>query len=437
MSIRRAIGLLVLGFLAVFAAPSQAVPVDGLYDATVVVPNTSEASREPAMTEALKKVLVRVTGSDDVLQNEGAGQLLERAGSLVQAYRYEAVKIPPKTDQSAGEGASTEASAAKERLELVVSFGSVGVNRALAEIGAKVWGANRPIIMVWMAVNNREGRFLAGTRDGSWVRALRAQAQRRGVPVQMPEADALERGDLSLSEIWGGFMGALEGASSGYRYDYLALVRVQERGDQWFARWSLNEDTPFAEGEVQGDSIEALNQALVAAWARHLADRYAVSASELQEEQTVDLVVDQIKDLTSYAQVRRALSDMTPVVDVNPVLLAPESLRLRVSFKGELRVLQEYLALDHRFEKIQRSEPESYSFGEVIRELPVSTTGDEPGTLPPLRQPTPRMSENGTGAPSPEASQESESESFKRLHPLLEYRWRGKGQDAESGNDDK
>ena len=114
--------LLLAGTLAALGAgPAVAVTVTGLYSVEVPVEGAQSEDLSAGYAEGLKKVFVRVSGSRDVLANEGLTDLLSNAESLLQSYQV-----------LRSEGG--------DRLRM--TFGAVGVNNALASVDAPVWGAN-------------------------------------------------------------------------------------------------------------------------------------------------------------------------------------------------------------------------------------------------------------------------------------------------------
>lgn len=398
----RNLAVLLLGGLLI-AGNSQAVPVQGLYDAVVPVPDTSEAERPQAFARALEKVLVRTSGSPQVLQQEGLSDVLAKAGGLVQAYRYQR----SETDEDA--------------LELAVSFGAVGVTRALASINAPVWGANRPAVLGWVAVQSRSGRTLAANRaDSEWGGLIEDAAQDKGIPLVLPDYDEDDQAVVSLSDIWGLFMTPIEKASERYRSDLLGVARIAESSGGFSARWALKGTGLSLNGQVQGDSPQAVADAIMAAWAEALAERYAVEPGGDQTLQVVDVVISAVEDLEAYAQIRQSLDAMEPVSGAAPVRVLGDTLRIRVSFNGELELLREHLALDRRLSPQQ-----------VSADIPASGAagGRDDGPAPdPWIQPIPApgepvaASDNG---PMSEHGLQGNDADFKSLYPVLYFEWAG------------
>lgn len=321
-------------------SPALAVTVSGLYSAEVPVAGSSPGQLNAGYQEGLRRVIVRVSGSDDVLRREGVSDLVGRAESLLQSYQF------LRGDDS------------NPYNRLRMTFGAVGVNQALAAIDAPVWGANRPLTLAWIAVEAGGARQLLvapeeGRAEGDaarqWREAFQRAAINRGLPLNLPPRRF--NGDRELmSEIWGQFMGQLRTASSELDHDLLSAVRVTYSGGQWRAGWVF-EGVGFEESEtgVRAGSIDDLAAAVVGRWANMLASTYAVAAGEVGELPQVDIVIDQLDSLEDYAAAQRALGDLTPVQSVGAVRVTSSRATLRVAFSGELDQLKGYIALDARF----------------------------------------------------------------------------------------
>lgn len=351
------IGLLLL----IWSGPATAVTVSGLYSARVPVEGASEAQLTKGYADGLRQVLVRVSGSQDVLATAGVDSLLADAESLLLSYQV-------ARDES---GQSI----------LSMSFGAVGVNRALASIDAPVWGANRPLTLAWIAVEDRGARTLvtgasestaSATADGGWSTAFDAAARKRGLPLTTPPESFNTSREL-LSDIWGQFVGRVKSASSDLEHDVLALVRVSRAGGQWRAGWVFDGMSMDAgEESVTAPTQQALAEAVINRWAERYAGRYAVAASEVGDSPQVDIVLRGVSSLEDYARVNKILQDLTPVVGVGAHRVRDDQLTLRVAFSGELDQLQEYIALDPRFVAIESGIPSE-------SEMPNSGAPELPG----------------------------------------------------------
>lgn len=329
---RAAVGaaVLLMGF-AFLGAPAQAVTVSGLYSVEVPVGGSSSAQLQQGYEEGLRRVLVRVSGSRDVLARDGIQSVLAKAESLLLSYQF----------LRGDDGGS----------RLQMSFGAVGVNRALASIDAPVWGANRPLTLAWIAVEDRGSRRLitGGAETDQWRSAFAQAASERGLPMALPPENF--RGDRELlSEIWGQFVGRVRSSAPDTSHDVMALVRVSQSGGQWRAGWVFD-GMAMDGGEelVTAANPQALARAVIDRWADRYAGRYAVAAGEVGDLPQVDIVVQGIRSVEDYGKVNRILEGFTPVQAVGASRVKGDQLTLRVTFNGELDQLKEYVALDPRF----------------------------------------------------------------------------------------
>ncbi len=409
--------LCLLALLGALAISVHAVPVANLYQATVPVPSTQESDRATAFSDALKKVVARVAGNQGAQAESGLSATFSHAESLVQSYRY--VKGPDEQDQ------------------IQVSFGAVGVNRALASAGVPVWGANRPLMVVWAAVDTGSGRILVTPDSGDWASAFNKAARAWGLPIVLPRYDAADQRSLNLSEVWGQFMDSISAASHRYHADLVVALRIAGQSGQWSASWQMQGGDVQAQGQNTADTPEDLASAVAQAWAQDLAKRYAVPPAVVGSDQSVDLAIKGVNGLGSYAAVRQALHGMTPIQAVVPVNITPDELILRVKFAGELAVLQQYIALDHRFKS---RETPAQAFAPVTLPTSAPETSPAASTSAPEVSSAPVASEQAgavagiTSGPTVEAVEpEAGSAGFSRLYPRLDYTWTGGAAPASPG----
>jgi hypothetical protein len=405
-----------------FSAQVSAVTVSGLYSAKVPVEGSSPGQLAQGYADGLSQVLVRVSGTRDVLAIEGVEALLSDAESLLLSYQV-------ARDESG-------------RSVLSMSFGAVGVNRALASINAPVWGANRPLTLAWIAVEDRGSRTLVTRSDasagqesaGSWRAAFDEAARKRGLPVALPPADFAADREL-LSDIWGQFIGRVKSASEDLDHDVLALVRVSRAGGQWRAGWVFDGMAMNAgEESVTAQTPEALAEAMINRWAELYASRYAVAASEVGDSPQVDIVLRGVTSLEDYARANKVLEGLTPVVSVGAHRVRDEQLTLRVAFSGELDQLREYIALDPRFVPMEADVPAESPVTGPIAEDQAASPGASAEEGPDSEEAQPASPDQQASAEAPEETtlftyqpvpvdEEEAREAFESLYQVLYYRW--------------
>jgi hypothetical protein len=414
-------------FLAGLCAPASAVTVSGLYAADVPVASASADDLAEGYAAGLSKVFVRISGTRDVLSMDGVKPLLADAESLLLSYQV--------LRNESGES------------HLRMTFGAVGVNRALASVNAPVWGANRPLTLAWIAVEDRGSRALVTESGGrqstdAWQSAFKQAASDRGLPVAFPPESFGGKREL-LSDIWGQFVGRVRSASADIDHDALALVRISRSGGQWRAGWVFGGKAMDAgEESLMADSPEALAHAVVNRWTELYASRYAVAAGEVGESPQVDIVVRGVSTLADYGKITKVLEGLTPVVSVGASRVKENQLTLRVAFSGELDQLREYIALDPRFVALDSEpgnmsgQPEPASGMQVVKEkrqpvpegagpaTPVDAAGPDAGNGQGKGQDKPQNKGQTMFSYQPLAVDEQEAEeAFESLYQVLYYRW--------------
>ncbi|MBJ6138186.1 DUF2066 domain-containing protein [Marinobacter litoralis] len=387
------------------ASPAAAVTITGLYNADVQISDTRSSSVKAGYEAGLREVLVRVSGSRDVLELEGVDDLLAKAESLLLSYQV---------GQSEGQS------------RMQMSFGAVGVNRGLAALNAPVWGANRPLTLAWIAVEDRGQRQLItaeaeassqSANAAEWRQLFMAAASERGLPMVFPGQQFSDDRSL-LSDLWGQFVDRIEAASEGLAYDVISLMRISRSGGQWRAGWvfeGMGMDP--SERSVSAGTPAELAAKVVDNWADLYASRYAVSAGNVGDSPVVDVVLDGVTSLADYGKVLKALESMTPVRAVGASRIRGERLTLEVAFSGELSQLQEYIALDPRF--VAQSAEDATTMDATEAPQSTASVGQE-------------KQEDGVEAAEasgpayqslPDGDEQDAADAFESLYEVLYYRW--------------
>ena len=318
--------------LAVVAAPVWAVEVASLYTAQVPLDPEAANPRAAAYEMALADVLLRVSGSELANDPEMIGLLFPEPASYIVQFR------PGEEDT------------------LWVSFDGEAIERVLRQAGQTVWGSDRPLTLVWLAVDwgqgEREivaaddpvrGRDEARSIDRN--RLLRQRvldiAERRGLPVAFPLLDTIDLQNVSFSDIWGGFDDALIDASVRYEADAVLVGRVRPASAAR-NRWSF-----YLGGEQRSWNGEP--ELVINDVADLLAAEFAISGTAVAE--TVDLAVGGISTIESFATVENLLDDLPVVERFSIVEVDGDRVRFRVSAIGGVERLRRALRFSDLIEQ--------------------------------------------------------------------------------------
>lgn len=307
-----------------FSAPSRAVEVENLYTVEVPMDRSSRNPQNDAYEQALREVLVRITGS------EAAAQSPELQGIFPTPSQY-VLQYGPGEDDS-----------------LIVTLDGPAIEALLRRAGQPVWGIDRPLTLLWLAVDRgTAGRNIvaaddtlsgpADSRTGNESSALRervlAAAKRRGLPVLFPLLDTEDRERISFSDIWGGFSEPLRAASRRYGTSSVLVGRLRSTAAMQ-GRWSYT--TGGQQREWRGGPEEAINQLADA-----LATQYAVSGSA--PIGSVLLTVSGIDSVTAYGSVQKLLADLAVIDAYRIDTVAGTDLRFQVQVRGGVERLRSAL----------------------------------------------------------------------------------------------
>ena len=338
--VRRFVG----GLCAAAAAGGAAEVVPWLYDAEVPVASQTQADRQRATSVALARVLARVTGLTRVPFTEPLTAAL--AAPEHYTLRYSFHTVPPPTS------AHLDADGAAAGLRLRVRFLAAAVRGLLREAELPVWGADRPVVLVWLAVrdDHRTAVVAADETDG-WARGLAVAARRRGLVLMLPLMDMMDA-NISAPVVWGRFWERLESASTRYRPDVLVVGRAEPLRDGWMAEWATRGRKSAPAGEPRrrdgerfshrGASPEALGERLVDNLADALAARFAVRG----DQRVFAVTVRGAQTVRGYASLLEHLGEQEHIDRVDVVSATPETLMIRLHTRSGLGQLQDLLGQD-------------------------------------------------------------------------------------------
>lgn len=290
--LRRYMFALVIGGWSLTAG---AATVENLLRVVVPVENQSAELRDEAFREGLATVVVRLTGQSRVGTSGVVEELRENAAGYVQRFQYV-------------NGASGP------RLE--ITYYGEALRRALVESETPVWEANRPPVLVWMAIERQGERILLGEDQGEKTRRrLSEAALTYGVPLLFPRLDARDRETVSSSDIWGGFVDPIARASERYDTPLIWVGRLEQRDGSWTARWRLLSESGRSAWSDQGATVSEVFDRGASGLAGRLVDSYAV-LPELQDGRILRLHVRDVDSPARYARLEQHLEDISGVVDV-------------------------------------------------------------------------------------------------------------------------
>ena len=136
----------VLVILLFMSSPfSNAEEVENLYVSLVPVADQSAESKERGISDALKNVLVKLTGNGDVLQLSRLATIFDNASAYIDALSFQDLPITNNL---------TSQDSAAQKVGLRVSFSRSAIDELIRNNQLPVLPSNRPKLLVWVVLDD-------------------------------------------------------------------------------------------------------------------------------------------------------------------------------------------------------------------------------------------------------------------------------------------
>jgi hypothetical protein len=318
--------------LAIVASPAWAVEVTSLYTAQVPLDQEEDDPRARAYEMALADVLLRVSGQELSADAERFALLFPNPASYV-------VQFAPGADDT-----------------LWVSFDGEAIEKVLRFAGETVWGSDRPLTLIWLAVDWGQGereiisaddpaRSRDEARSIDRNRLLRQRvldiAERRGLPVAFPLLDTIDLQNVGFSDIWGGFDEALIVASERYEADSILVGRIRPASSQRNS-WSYH-----IGGEERSWTGEP--ELVIGLVADLLAAEFAISGNAALE--SIELTIAGVDSVEAFGAVQNVLGELTLIESFSIAEVEGDRIRYRVEALGGVDRLRRALRLNGLIEQ--------------------------------------------------------------------------------------
>ena len=307
-----------LALCAVLATPALA----DLYSGEVAVADQSEAERTAANAEALKQVLVKVSGDQAAAERPQVAGALKDPTPLVQAFYYR-----QEVDRS---GATPQL-----KLYYVANFEPRAITRLLSSSGLAQWARERPTLMVWIPMAESSAAL-----SESELQPLLRRASERGIVLKRGlDEDAAASGNLDTRDV-----DVLKQIASRAGVPGVLAGRLFPSSDNVIGRFAFNDGERTESFEVSGASpIDAL-RAAADETANRLASRYAFDAADSTPE-PVRAVIRNIGDAGDYARAQSYLASLSIVRELRQSAAAGNTLTLDMSVSGGSERLKSIVGL--------------------------------------------------------------------------------------------
>jgi hypothetical protein len=299
------IGLLLGGGVATAATRAE------LWQATVPLADRSDAAYGRAFQDALKIVLVRVTGRRSAAAEPALSPLVSQARRYVQQFHATA------------DG------------QVSVAFDGTALERWLAQNDQPFWGGERPLTFVWLGEETGPQTGTVVTRDGSseLKAALEAQAAARGIQLLWPTAADLQANHIDFAALGATPASSLAELARHLGGDGVLVGRASNATANANLRWTyVYQDHS---NEFSG-TLEGVDRA---------ADAYASALATSGNSVPIAIEVAGINDVKDYAGVQTYLESLSFISHVGVEALHGDTVRFALLARGGAATLQRALSL--------------------------------------------------------------------------------------------
>ena len=313
------------------AAPIYADVIEDLYLTTVPVESQNREQRQEAIRTGLSQVLVRVTGSNQVLTVPAIEAALNQPTRYAQRFRYQ-------KQEKDGEKVQV----------LWMQFDEGAITKLLHNNQMPVWGRTRPATLLWLVIDDRRKRTLISNDKQAEARQIiEAQAKLRGLPLRLPLYDLSDRANLSITDIWGNFEEAILAASSRYQTEAVLVGRVyRTSAKSWSGRWTLYFEGRQQNWQTSGESLEVAMLPGVSQTTELLAQHYAQVDSGLSSDQ-LRVQINGVSALAAYMRVLKYLDSLDAVTQVQPSRIESNSVIFTLTSRRGQSAVSQAIALGH------------------------------------------------------------------------------------------
>lgn len=183
------------------------------------------------------------------------------------------------------------------------------------------------------------------------VAVIKAEGERRGLPVLVPVGDFDDVVNVSPPDIWGGFVNPLSDVSERYNPDGVVLLKIRRNRVDWqlYPKFQDMKYSAPIEGSDTGD-INGVLANVVDAIADQYASRTAVTLGGDASNTTL-LSITGLQSSEDYFSLERTLEGLNSIASLKLQSLSQGEAIFQISLLGTEEVFNNELMVDRRISK--------------------------------------------------------------------------------------
>ena len=304
----------------VFPASAQ----NEFYSARVEVPDRSDSALTEGVQEALGRVLIRVSGNEEIAERTGVAAAIMGARDRVTRYSYEQEEA---------------------QVYLRATFDDVLVKSILRDSDATFWAQDRPPVLLWLVVDEPfSRRFATVSQDGELLMTLSEAFTERGVTLRLPLLDLEDAAALSPEMVWQNVTSRIRAASERYGTQHILVGRyVQLTTGALLADWLYLDTETQRRDQVQGNEIIPIALTGVDLAVDAMVERYAVTLESRPVTGYVSVTVTGVESYADYRAVMDLLRSLPLLESVSVGEVRGDVLAVRVTGVSSTDAIQRVL----------------------------------------------------------------------------------------------
>jgi hypothetical protein len=367
--------------LCLFSFNAFAVTVTDLYRVSVAVENQGDESRKLGIQWAFQQLLIKVSGSQDVLNNPTLIEASQNAERYVQGFSYQQDGFD-------------------EQIYLQAWFSKALVVPLIKRAQAPIWGENRPLLLNWLAIEPTDNmvighfdvarliRLAQGNDDGSinpddapndvlaesapivrgerllvsnqhmqlHKRFSRAFSE-RGLPILWPVDDLEDQANLPLNQLWWLSERAIELASQRYQTDAVLAGKLnQSANGVWQYEGILQHGLVKKNIITESDTPMGALTLASGEVGQYFSGQFAIKSDPMNGRSGIRVLVKKVSSFTNYSKVLAYFKNITGVRTVEVAQVDRNNLELYLSLEGSWDKVQRIISLDNKLSVLQEKE---------------------------------------------------------------------------------
>jgi hypothetical protein len=236
---------------SILPAGAQAEAIIDLYRAHVFVTGERRETRDPALLQGYRDVMVKVSGDARLLADKRLDAGFDASAVHTYSYRDLMAGIPKHDEQGTRD----------RPFELTIDYAPDKIATALAALDHTAWYEDRPRVLVLIGVELGPSRFILtdeGEPGSVQRQALTTSAHRYGVPIVFPTRAMLDASGLKPDALKSPDAAALEPlrTQAGADRIFAGHMLFSDQVLGWISKWQLPEGETTYRWGIEGVNFD-------------------------------------------------------------------------------------------------------------------------------------------------------------------------------------